>query len=61
MKFGSALKSRDIEEEILSLIKKREMARKEKNYKLADEIRNQLKNMNIILEDTPQGTRWKKR
>ncbi|MCD6309753.1 MAG: cysteine--tRNA ligase [Candidatus Eremiobacteraeota bacterium] len=61
LKFGSALKSRDIEEEILSLIKKREMARKEKNYKLADEIRNQLKNMNIILEDTPQGTRWKKR
>jgi len=44
----------------LKLIKEREKARKEKNYKKADEIREYLKNKGIILEDTPYGTIWKK-
>ncbi len=35
-------------------------AKKDKNYALADEIRNRLKEQGIILEDTPQGTTWKK-
>lgn len=38
----------------------RAQAKKDKNYALADEIRNKLKEQGIILEDTPQGTTWKK-
>lgn len=41
--------------EIEDLIKKREEARKEKNWKLADEIRDELKSKNVVIEDTPQG------
>jgi cysteinyl-tRNA synthetase len=37
----------------------REEARKEKNYKLSDEIRNKLKQAGIQLEDTPDGPHWK--
>lgn len=43
---------------IEELIKKRENARKEKNWKLADEIRDTLKSMNVIIEDNPQGTKF---
>ena len=53
-------KDEKIPEEYLELIKEREKARKEKNYKRADEIREYLKNKGIILEDTPYGTIWKK-
>lgn len=49
-----------LDEEIEELIQKRNQARKERNFSLADQIRDQLKEMNIILEDTPQGTRWKR-
>ncbi|CEG25233.1 cysteine--tRNA ligase [Bacillus sp. B-jedd] len=49
-----------LDEEIESLIQKRNQARKDRDFKLSDEIRDQLKEMNIILEDTPQGTRWKR-
>lgn len=48
------------DQEVDELIEKRNQARKDRNFKLADEIRGQLKDMNIILEDTPQGTRWKR-
>lgn len=52
---------REIEdEEILRLIEERQKARKEKNWKLADEIRDKLKERGIILEDTPEGVRWKR-
>lgn len=47
-------------EEIEQLIEERQQARKERNFELADKIRDQLKEMNIILEDTPQGIRWKR-
>jgi len=40
------------------LIEQRMRARKEKNFARADEIRDQLQQMNIILEDGPQGTTW---
>lgn len=46
--------------EIEQLIEQRQQARKERNFALADKIRDQLKEMNIILEDTPQGIRWKR-
>lgn len=49
-----------LDEEIEALIQKRIQARKDRNFQLSDEIRDQLKEMNIILEDTPQGTRWKR-
>lgn len=45
---------------IQELINQRQQARKEKNWKLADEIRDKLKGMGIILEDTPQGVKWRR-
>lgn len=45
--------------EIESLIAQREQARIEKNWVLADQIRQKLKSMAIILEDGPKGTTWK--
>jgi cysteinyl-tRNA synthetase len=47
------------EEEILKLIEDRNTARKEKNWKRSDEIRNDLLSKGIVLEDTPSGTHWK--
>ena len=47
------------EEEILKFIDERNAARKEKNWKKADEIRNDLLSKGIVLEDTPSGTIWK--
>jgi len=47
------------EKEILRLIEERNVARKEKNWKKADEIRSDLLTKGIILEDTPSGTQWK--
>jgi len=43
------------------LVKQREKAREEKNWKLADQLRKQLLEMGIILEDTSAGTKWKKK
>lgn len=58
---GLSLKEEELlDEEIEALIEKRNEARKNRNFKLADEIRDKLKAMNIILEDTPQGTRWRR-
>ncbi|EID42467.1 cysteine--tRNA ligase [Parageobacillus thermoglucosidasius] len=49
-----------LDEEIEALIQKRNEARKNRNFALADQIRDELRAKNIILEDTPQGTRWKR-
>jgi cysteinyl-tRNA synthetase len=58
---GLELKSEELlDEEIEALIQKRIEARKNRDFQLSDQIRDQLKEMNIILEDTPQGTRWKR-
>lgn len=51
-------KNENIDAEIESLINKRQIARKNKDFKTADSIRDQLKAMNIVLEDTPQGVKW---
>lgn len=48
-----------IEADIDDLIKQRNEARKNKDWKTADEIRDKLNSMNVIIEDTPQGVRWK--
>ena len=47
------------EEKILKLIEERNAARKEKNWKRADEVRNGLLAKGIVLEDAPSGTNWK--
>lgn len=49
-----------LEGEILDLIEKRTQARKDKDYKLSDEIRDSLKEKGIILEDTAEGVKWKR-
>lgn len=48
------------ENEIEDQIAKRNKAKNEKNYKLADEIRNELLKNGILLEDTSSGTTWRK-
>lgn len=47
-------------EEIERMIEERNQARKAKDFKKADEIRDALKAKGILLEDTPQGVKWKK-
>jgi len=47
------------DERIEKLIEERTKARNEKNFSLADKIRNELKENGIILIDTPDGVRWK--
>ncbi len=42
------------------LINMRQVARKAKNYALADELRNKLGAVGIVLQDTPQGVKWSK-
>ncbi len=49
----------NLEEEIEALIDKRQQARKDRDFALADKIRDELKDRGIVLEDTPQGVRWK--
>jgi len=47
--------------EIEALIAERNQARQSKNFARSDEIRGQLHGLGVILEDTKEGTRWKKR
>src|SRR5699024_6654866 len=59
--FGIEIKQAGIlDEQIEAKIKERNAARKNKDFALSDQIRDELKEQGIILEDTPQGTRWKR-
>lgn len=49
-----------LDSEIDELIAKRQQARKDKNFALADQIRDELLSKGIILEDTREGVRWKR-
>ena len=49
----------NLDAEIEALIEQRQQARKEKNFALADKIRDDLKARGIVLLDTPQGVKWK--
>lgn len=48
------------EEEVLKLIKEREEARKNKDFARADALRDQLLEMGIAIEDSRDGTKWKR-
>ena len=50
-----------LDPEIESKIEERNTARRKRNFDLADGIRKELAGRGIILEDTPQGTKWKRR
>ena len=47
--------------EIDSLVEQRITARKEKNWGMADKIRDDLQNQGILLEDGPEGTTWRRK
>lgn len=47
-----------LDEDVNKLIEKRQQARKDRDFALADEIRDELKDKGIILEDTREGVRW---
>lgn len=49
-----------LDSDIETLIEERQAARKAKNFARADEIRDQLSDMGIILEDTREGVKWKR-
>lgn len=53
-------KAEVLDEQVEALIADRQKARKEKNFALADEIRQKLLDMGIILEDTREGVKWKR-
>ncbi|MFH1056240.1 MAG: cysteine--tRNA ligase [Candidatus Micrarchaeota archaeon] len=56
----AASEKTELSSEVERLVEEREAARKEKNFKRADEIRNLLKKKGILLEDSPKGVVWKK-
>ena len=49
-----------LDADIEAMIEKRQAARKERNFALADQIRDELRAKGIILEDTREGVKWKK-
>ncbi|VVB86769.1 Cysteine--tRNA ligase [uncultured archaeon] len=67
LKFDSVLgiltlkEKEELPGEIEELIGEREKARKIKDFKQADEIRKRLEEMGIVLEDTKEGVRWRKK
>jgi cysteinyl-tRNA synthetase len=54
-------KEQMLDPEIESKIEERNVARRGRDFKLADQLRNELAERGIILEDTPQGTKWKRK
>ena len=55
----SVKKEQSLDEEIEALIEQRTQARKNKDWATADKIRDELKARHVILEDTPQGIKWR--
>ena len=52
-------KEQSLDEEIEALIAQRTRARAEKDWATADRIRDELKARHVVLEDTPQGIKWR--
>jgi len=57
---GETCEEEELPKEAEELIRMREEARKTKDWKAADELREQLKAMGIIIEDTAQGVKWRR-
>lgn len=55
--FGKS-SNKSLDEEVEALIEQRSKARAEKDWEAADAIRDKLKEMNIVLKDTPTGVKW---
>ncbi len=51
----------ELPQQVLDLVEQRETARRDKNFALADQLRNQIAQAGYIVEDTPDGPRVKKR
>lgn len=58
---GFELKSESLDDEIESLIAQRTEARRTRDFATADRIRDDLVSRGIVLEDTPQGVKWKRK
>ena len=54
----SKTEQKPLDDEIEAMIEERNKARAEKNWAKADEIRDKLKEMHIVLKDTPMGVKW---
>ena len=54
-------KEAKLPEEVEELIKMREEARKHKKWETSDAIRDKLRKIGIIIEDTPEGVKWRKK
>ncbi|MBQ0025762.1 MAG: cysteine--tRNA ligase [Lachnospiraceae bacterium] len=57
---NTEVETEELDTQVEALIAERQQARADKNYARADEIRNQLAEMGIVLEDTKEGVKWKK-
>ncbi len=57
IKFENEVNS-ELEQEVLKLIEERTVAKKEKDFARADEIRDYLLNKGVTLEDTRSGVKW---
>ena len=49
-----------LDDKINEMIEKRQKARREKDFRLVDEIRDELREMGIELKDTREGVKWRK-
>ena len=58
LRLGAAL---TLDEELEALVSRREELRRKKQFKEADAIRDRILSLGIVLEDTPEGVRWKKK
>lgn len=59
--FFAIQEDKELDARVDELIAKRQQARQEKDWALADAIRDELNALGIVLEDTPQGIRWRKK
>ncbi len=59
--FSFELPRVSLDDQVNALIAERQDARKSRNFKRSDEIRDQLASMGILLEDTPHGVTWKRK
>ena len=59
--FGlGSVQSDDVPADVLALVEARQAARKAKDFKRSDEVRDELKNLGWVVEDTPKGPRVKR-